>query len=112
MKHLLNDLGYVVKTNQILSSALDGVMLLGSVNDLLNNLCREKVKPILSWELKSIFDNSDHVTNYLLGMTYRRRWKMQDVARITSSSSSYNETPHQSNMPFNPTKTLANFNLY
>ena len=36
----------------------------------------------------------------------------KDVARITSSSSSYNETPQQSNMPFNPTKTLANFNLY
>lgn len=33
MKHLLNDLRYVVKTNQILSSALDSVMLLGSVND-------------------------------------------------------------------------------
>ena len=48
MKQLLNDLRYVVKTNQILSSALDSVMLLGSVNDLLNNLCREKVKPILS----------------------------------------------------------------
>ena len=38
----------VVKTKEILSSALDWVLLLNSVNHLLNNVCWERIKLTLN----------------------------------------------------------------
>ena len=58
------------------SGSQHGVMLLGSVNQSWNNLRRERIKATLSRELQSICDTKNPVANYLLGMTYQRRWSM------------------------------------
>ena len=96
----------VVKTKEILSSALDGVLLLGSMSQSLKNLCRERIKPTLIRELQCICDTSNAVANYFLGSRMQRKdaKKTKDAKkaeRIISSSSSYIKTPRQSNVPFN-----------
>ena len=62
---------YLNTFHAVLSSALD-IMLLVSMNHLLNTLSRERIKPALSRKLQSICDNINRVASFQ-GMTYQRR---------------------------------------
>ena len=66
---------YAINTKEVLSAALDGVMLLGNVSHSLNNLRKEKLRPTLSRDLQHLCDSSNSVTSYLLGMTFQRELK-------------------------------------
>ena len=77
---------YVINTKEVLSAALDGVMLLGNVSHSLNNLRKEKLRPALSRDLQHLCDSSNSVTSYLLGDDLPRRIKeAKETARITLS---------------------------
>ena len=58
---------YVINTKEVLSAALDDIMLLGNVSHSLDNLCKEKLRPTLSCDLQHLCDSSNSVTSYLFG---------------------------------------------
>ena len=77
---------YVINTKEVLSAALDGVMLLGNVNHSLNNIRKEKLRPTLSRNLQDLCVSNNSVTFYLLGDDFPRRIKeAKETARITLS---------------------------
>ena len=77
---------YVIYTKEVLSAALDGVMLLGNVNHSLNNIRKEKLRLTLSRNLEHLCVSNNSVTFYLLGDDIPRRIKeAKETARITLS---------------------------
>ena len=72
---------YVINAKEVLSQALDGVILLGRVNHSLNKIRLEK--PNLSCELQQLSDGSNLVTTYLLGDDSPKRMKeLKETSRI------------------------------
>ena len=72
-----------INTKEVLFAALDATMLLGNVNQLLNNLCKEELRPTLSRDLQRLCDSSNSVTSYLLGDDLPRRIKAaKEISRI------------------------------
>ena len=67
---------YIINTKEVLSAALDGVILLGNVSHSLNNLRKEKLKPTFIRDLQHLCDSSNSVTSHLLA---------KETARITLS---------------------------
>ena len=77
---------YITITREVLSAALDAVMLFGNVSHSLNNLRKEKLRPTLSRGLQHFCDSSNSVTPYLLRNDLPRRIKeAKETARTTLS---------------------------
>ena len=75
---------YVINTKEVLSVALDSVILLENVSHSLNNLCREKLRPTLSRDPQYHCDSSNSVTSSLLRDGLLKRIKeAEETARIT-----------------------------
>lgn len=66
---------YVVNTKEILSLAMESVMLLGFTNHSLNNIRREKIKYTLPKDLRSLCENGNPPTKLLLGDDLPRKIK-------------------------------------
>ena len=86
---------YVIKAKEVLSPALDGVILLGHVNHSLNKIRLEKLKPNLSKpNLQQLCDGSNLVATYLLRDDHPKRMKeVKETSRIALTQKP-NRTPN------------------